>query len=95
MEGVLLMTEEQRVALARAQMAVQKQVVEDAVRWPPYNSAHEAYGVLAEEFREFEAEVFLNQSKRDATRMRAELVQIAAVATRAIAELDDPAWVLR
>lgn len=57
--------------------------------WPAFNSAHEAYGVLAEEFDEFWDEVKINQKRRDPYKMRAELIQIAAVATRAAAECTD------
>lgn len=55
----------------------------------PYNSAHEAYGVLAEEFKEFEEHVFAKQDTRDLAAMRRELIQIAAVALRAAAEVCD------
>lgn len=52
-----------------------------------YNSAHEAYGVLAEEVDEFWDEVKKKRSKRDPAAMRAELKQIAAVAIRAMTDL--------
>jgi NTP pyrophosphatase (non-canonical NTP hydrolase) len=49
----------------------------------PYNSAHEAYGVLAEEVDEFWDEVKKKRRDRNPEAMRDELVQIAAVAWRA------------
>lgn len=51
---------------------------------------HEAYGVIAEEFREFEIEVFKNASKHPNrnSRAREELIQIAAMCFRAIVDLD-------
>lgn len=52
-----------------------------------YNSAHEAYAVLLEEVEEFWEEVRRKRSERDPARMRAELVQVAAVAVRAIEAL--------
>jgi hypothetical protein len=60
-----------------------------ASTWPPLNSAHEGYGVLAEEFRELEGEVFKRQGERSIAKMRAEAVQLAAVALRFIADICD------
>lgn len=51
----------------------------------PYQSAHEAYGILAEEFAEFFDEVRRKEHNKAA--MREELVQIATVAIRAIEDL--------
>lgn len=53
----------------------------------PYTCAHHALGVLLEEFREFEAEVFLKADLRDPERMRKELVDIAVVCWRAAEDL--------
>lgn len=46
--------------------------------WPDYHSAHEGYGVLAEEV----AEVFDDVRSGDTSHMALELVQVAAVAIR-------------
>ena len=72
---------------------VAREVVAEATRaaakWPPYGSAHEAYGLLAEELAEFFDCVRTNQNKRDIAEMRAELVQLAAVAFRTIIDVCD------
>lgn len=58
------------------------------VQHPRYSSAHEAYGVLVEEVAEFFDEVRKKRADRDPEAMRKELIQIAAVACRAIVSLD-------
>jgi hypothetical protein len=75
-----------------------------ASKWPLYNSAHEGYGVLAEEVDELlEAaglelvtagvnrlwvHVKVNQKRRDVDAMRAEAIQVAAVAIRFVQMID-------
>jgi len=56
-----------------------------AARWPDYNSFHEALGVLREEYREFEEEVFKKKQSRKL--LRAEAVDIAVVCLRVMTEL--------
>jgi hypothetical protein len=56
-------------------------------KWSTLNSAHEGYGVLAEEFRELERHVFTKQGDRDLAAMRTEAIQIAATALRIAAEV--------
>lgn len=51
------------------------------------NSAHEGWAVLAEEFVELAAEVFKKRSERSPDLMRAELVQIGAMAQRMAEDL--------
>lgn len=53
-----------------------------ADNWPPYNSAHEGYGVLLEEVDELWDHVKTNQKRRDIGAMRKEALQIAACAIR-------------
>jgi hypothetical protein len=48
----------------------------------PINSAHEGYAVILEEVEEFWEEVMKKRKDRSADKMRAELVQIAAMAQR-------------
>jgi len=57
--------------------------------WPPYNSAHEGYGVLAEEVDELWDHVKTNQKRRDLRAMRQEAIQVAAVAMRFAIDLCD------
>jgi hypothetical protein len=54
----------------------------------PLNSAHEAYAVILEELDEFKAEVWKKRAERNQEAMRKELVQIAAMAIRAIEDLE-------
>ena len=56
---------------------------------PPTHSFHEGYGVLMEEMREFEQEVF--KKRPDLTAMADELVQIAAVCRNIYRELIETA----
>jgi len=55
--------------------------------WPPMNSAHEGYGVIAEEFRELEAIVFQKQKNRNLEDLRKEAKQVAAMAIRFMIEI--------
>lgn len=66
-----------------------------AAKWPPFNSAHEGYGVLMEEVRELEQHVFTNQKRRDSAAMRAEAIQVAAMALRFVADVCDTPGVIR
>lgn len=53
-----------------------------AGKWPPMNSAHEGYGVLMEEVDELWDHVKTRQKSRDLAAMRAEAIQVAAMALR-------------
>jgi hypothetical protein len=52
-----------------------------------FNSAHEGYAVLLEEVDELWDEVKLKRKLRDKTKMKAEAVQIAAMAIRFIHDI--------
>jgi hypothetical protein len=54
-----------------------------------FNSAHEGYAVILEEVRELEREIFKRQKKRKPAKMRAEAVQVAAMAVRFILDVSD------
>ena len=60
-----------------------------AAKWPPFNSAHEGYAILAEEVDELWAHVKTNQTKRDLTAMRAEAIQVAAMAIKFVQMIDN------
>lgn len=68
---------------------VRKEVESAEANWPAMNSAHEAYGVLTEEYRELEQHVFMNQKRRDLDAMRAEAIQVAAMAVRFVRDICD------
>lgn len=55
--------------------------------FPPFNSAHEGWAVLKEEFDELWGEVKINQKKRDLVKMRHEAIQVAAMAMRFIIDV--------
>lgn len=69
------------------------QAVEEAYnaaqQWPPMNSAHEAYAVLLEEVDELWDHVKTNQKRRDLAAMRAEAIQVAAMALRFVVDICD------
>jgi hypothetical protein len=53
---------------------------------PPIVRIHEALGVVEEEFDEFRREVF--KKNHDKSRLRAELVQLAAMCLRTVIDLE-------
>lgn len=57
------------------------------MNWPEFNSAHEAFAVLAEEVDELWDHVKTNQKKRDIEAMRKECIQVAAMALRFATEI--------
>ena len=50
--------------------------------YPPINNVHEGYAIILEELEEFWQEAKLKPELRDPARMRAELIQVAAMACR-------------
>jgi hypothetical protein len=58
-----------------------------AVHKARLNSAHEALGVIREEYLEFEAEVFKREIQRSPKAMLYELTQIAAMCQRTAEDL--------
>lgn len=62
--------------------------VDRAKIWPGFNSAHEGYAVLAEEVDELWDQVKVNQKRRDLVAMRAEAIQVAAMAVKFVEMLD-------
>lgn len=82
-----------------------REAIRASVMWPPMNSAHEAFGVLAEEVDELAeaaglepviivmsklwTQVKVNQKRRDIPAMRAEAIQVAAMALRFVFDVCD------
>ena len=77
----------QATDLALAMQDVEDELNAAMAHWPPMNSAHEGYGVLAEEFRELETIVFQKQKARNLEDMRKEAKQVAAMAIRFMVEI--------
>lgn len=65
----------------------EKECVNAISTWPPFNSAHEGFAVLHEEFDELKAHVWTNQKQRDIDCMRKEAIQVAAMAIRFAVEI--------
>jgi len=55
----------------------------------PMNSLHEAYSVILEELDEFWDEVKKKSHERDPGKIHAELIQVAAMAVRAIYDVSE------
>ena len=73
-------------SLGAALCDVQAEVIRAQAKHPrPFSSLHEAHSVLREEFDEFWDEVKKQHTDKSAT--RTELVQVAAMAVRALVEL--------
>lgn len=66
-----------------------KEVSSAEAKWPPMNSAHEAYAVLLEEVHELWDHVRTNQKRRDQEAMRSEAIQVAAMAVRFVRDVID------
>ena len=58
--------------------------------WAPMANLHEGYAILLEEVDEFWDHVKTNEKRRDNPAIRKELIQIAAMALRAIHDVIDP-----
>lgn len=64
----------------QAALDIIDEAIANRTKWPPFNSAHEGFAVLMEEFEELKAHVWTRQDKRDVAAMRKEAIQVAAVA---------------
>lgn len=63
--------------------AVEEELKYARSTYQPFNSLHEAYAVILEEVKEFEAEVFRKPNDRHSKHILRELTQIAAMCQRA------------
>lgn len=75
--------------LCRAAEDIFKEAGRASSRWPAFNTAHEGYAILLEEVDELWEHVKVKQGKRDVAAMRAEAVQVAAMALRFILDVCD------
>lgn len=53
----------------------------------PFNSAHEGYAVILEELDELKAEIWKKNKQRDMDKLRAEAVQVGAMALRFLTDI--------
>jgi hypothetical protein len=65
--------------------------LERAKAWPPFNSAHEGFAIMHEEFDELKAHVWTKQKLRNLAAMRVEAIQVAAMAIKFV-EMIDAGW---
>lgn len=73
------------LASQQVMLDVQREIVMARAKHPrPHQSAHEGISILREEFAEAEQEVFHG---KDRSKLRAELIQVAAMAQRMIEDL--------
>lgn len=79
-EKVVYAQQELKVVFAELNAAAQNH--------KPMNSLHEAYAVILEELDELWEQVKLKQRLRNSTNIKTELRQIAAMALRALVDLD-------
>lgn len=64
--------------------AVEIELIQAMMYWPSFASAHEGYAIMLEEVDELWDIVKLKPGNRDVSAMRAEAVQVAAMAIRFI-----------
>jgi len=78
------------LAIAQAQSLVYAELKRAYSKHRDIGSLHEGYVVTLEEFEEFWEQVKMKRSERDLLKIRAELVQVAAMAIRTIVDVVEP-----
>ncbi len=79
---------EPEVSLSTACEEAYTEALQAMENWPPMNSAHEGFAVIAEEFnKELWEHVCTKQKNRNLVAMRKEAIQVAAMALRFAAEV--------
>lgn len=85
------MSDREKILLEKVDMEIAGEVVMEIQRarasFPNLNSVHEGYAVILEELDEFWDEVKMKYDSRSDDRMRKELVQVAAMCIRTIADV--------
>lgn len=76
----LVYEKDTKLVLKEVQAEVKRATVD--LGFPKFNSAHEGFAILHEEFDELKEHVWTNQKKRDIAAMRKEAIQVAAMAVR-------------
>ena len=61
-----------------------------AAKFQRFHSAHAGYGVITEEYKELEKEIFRKQTDYDMAQMRKEAIHLGAMALRFIYDLIPP-----
>jgi hypothetical protein len=71
----------------KAMVAVKEELALAQQKFPPMRSFHEGYAILQEEVDELWTEVKASKPDSDTARMRAEAIQVAAMALRFVIDL--------
>lgn len=91
-QGLVDLKTQKEIRIARIVAEVAAEVVRANKMFDPMNSPHEALGVIEEEWEEYKGEVWkYNPRKNRDTRprQREELIQLAAMAVRAVLDTID------
>lgn len=67
--------------------AVMLELEHARANFPPMHSEHEGYAIIKEELEEAWDEIKKNPKKRDKAAIRAEMIQVAAMAIRFLGDL--------
>lgn len=89
-DGIILrpLTPRFEECLAAASREAADQAKRIHMRYRPFASAHETYGVIAEELAEYFDAIRAKREYRNPINIRGELIDIACAALRRVAELD-------